>query len=258
MFELFSDIFACRDNFLTRIDPRAKLIVTVSLIFAVILSTRIFLPLVVFGVCLVSMRAVCIPVRLMLLRLVMPLGIVAVLILLQTFLVSGTPILQVRIWGLELVASAEGLDRGLLLGCRVLGAVSVVLLMSSVTPAHKIFSSLRWFRVPEGWVEIALLVYRYTFALLDQASDVATAQRVRLGYSSARRSLASLGTLAGTVMGRSVDQAVRTFEAMTLRGSQGVIPLSPLPGIALKDRLVIVSALPVVTLAFALQEWWLK
>ena len=78
------------------------------------------------------------------------------------------------------------MPRGVLLGSRVLGAVSVMLLLSSVTPAYKIFGALRWFHVPEGWVEIALLVYRYTFLLSDQTADIAAAQRVRLGYSVVR------------------------------------------------------------------------
>jgi cobalt/nickel transport system permease protein len=258
MFELFSDIFACRDNVLTRIDPRAKLIVTVVLIFSVILSTKVFLPVAVLGVCLFGMLAVCLPLGLVLLRLLMPLTIVAVLVLLQTFLTEGTPIFQLRFLGFEFVATEEGLNHGILLGSRVLGAVSAVLLLSSVTPAHKIFTALRWFRVPEGWVEIALLVYRYSFALLDQATDVATAQRVRLGYSTMRRSFASLGTLAGTVLGRSLDQAMRTCDAMSLRGWRGSIPLSPLPKMALRDRLLIASALPLVTSAYLLQEWWFK
>lgn len=258
MFELFSDIFACRDNILTRIDSRAKLMVAAVLILAVIFSTRVFLPLAVFVVCLSLTLAVRIPIGLVLLRLVGPLGIVAVLVLLQAFLYAGTPVFQFRLWGFDLVATEEGLGRGILLGSRVLGAVSAVLLLSSVTPAHKIFSALRWFRVPEGWVEIALLVYRYSFALLDQATDVATAQRVRLGYSTMRRSFASLGTLAGTVLARSVDQAMRTCDAMSLRGWRGSIPSRPLPKMALRDRLLIVSAVPLVTSAYLLQEWWFK
>ena len=125
--------------------------------------------------------------------------------------------------------------RGVLLGSRVLGAVSVMLLLSSVTPAYKIFGALRWFHVPEGWVEIALLVYRYTFVLLDQTADIASAQRVRLGYSSLGRSLSSAGVLAGTVVARSMDQAMRTYEAMTLRGYQGRLPMGPLAELKARD-----------------------
>jgi cobalt/nickel transport system permease protein len=225
MFELFSDIFACRDNALTRVDPRAKLLAAVALILAVVFSTKVFLPLAMALISLTAMLALSIPLRLVLFRLAGPMGIVLVIVVLQSFLTPGEPILQISSLGYHFAATDQGLWKGLLLGSKVIGAVSVVLLLSFVTPAYKIFHSLRWFRIPETWVEMALLVYRYTFALLDHAADVAAAQRTRLGYSSLPRSLASMGVLAGAVVTRSLDQALRTYEAMVLRGYRGGLSL---------------------------------
>jgi cobalt/nickel transport system permease protein len=232
MFELFSDIFACRDNVLTRMDPRPKLVIAVTLILTVVRSGNLVLPLLVLGACLATLLALRIPVRLLAVRLAGPMGIVIALVLLQVFMTGSTRLFERSIGHWTLVATQEGLIRGLLMGSRVLGAVSVMLLLSSVTPAYKVFHALRWFRIPEGWVEIALLVYRYSFALIDQASDVATAQRVRLGYSNLKRSLSSFGVLAGTVITRSMDQAIRTHEAMMLRGYRGRQPFGPLPAMS--------------------------
>ncbi len=217
MFDLFSDIFARKDNVFTRMDARAKLVIAFCTILAVIFSNRIWMPCLVFVVCVSAMLIIGIPWRIVLLRLATPMGIVLVLVVLQTFLTPGESIAEFSVLGVGLQASHEGLVRGSVLGSRVAGAVSVVLLLGSVTPAYNIFHGLRWFRVPEGWVEIALLVYRYTFTLLDQAADVAAAQKMRLGYSGVRRSLTSMGVLAGTVVTRSMDQAMRTYEAMSLR-----------------------------------------
>ncbi len=235
MFEIFSDIFACRDNVFTRMDPRVKLMTAITLIIGVVFSSKVFFPLTVLVFCLSAMFVVGMPARLVLLRIAGPLGIVAVLVVLQAFLSGSTPLFAVNLIHWKLTATDEGLRRGIVLGSRVLGAVSVMLLLSSVTPAYKIFNALRWFRVPEGWVEIALLVYRYTFSLLDQTSDVMLAQSTRLGYSSMRKSLSSVGVLAGTVITRSMDQAMRTYEAMTLRGYQGSMPFGPLPGLKTTD-----------------------
>ncbi|MBI5571606.1 MAG: cobalt ECF transporter T component CbiQ [Desulfomonile tiedjei] len=256
MFDVFSDIFACRDNALTRMDPRAKLIVAFGMLVAVLTSGKVFMPLVVFLGCVSAMFAVGMPPRLVAIRLAGPAGIVAVLVLLQAFLVNGTPVLNFSLFGWQISASHEGLARGTLLGARVVGCVSVVLLLSSVTPAYKIFHALRWFRVPEGWIEIALLVYRYTFTLLDQTADVAAAQTVRLGYSTMKRSLSSMGVLAGTVLTRSLDQAVRTHEAMTLRGYHGSIPFGPLPEMSASDRLKVGVAIPAVGLLYVCLERW--
>ena len=127
-----------------------------------------------------------------------------------------------------------------------------------MTPAYKIFGALRWFHVPEAWVEISLLVYRYTFVLLDQTADIAAAQRVRLGYSTLGRSLSSAGVLAGTVVARSMDQAMRTYEAMILRGYQGRLPLGPLPKIKAPDYWRMLGVPPLIVAVCLIVEWWPK
>ncbi len=256
MFGLFSDIFARSDNVFTRMDARAKMIVALALIFGVITSRRVFMPLTVFSACVVTLLALRIPGKLVIMRLAGPLGIVFVLVMLQMFLTKGTVLFSFQVAGWEILASWQGLARGTLLGSRVLGAVSVIVLLGSVTPAHKIFHSLRWFRVPEGWVEIALLVYRYTFTLLEQTADIAAAQSLRLGYSSPRRTISSIGVLAGTVITRSMDQAVRTYEAMVLRGYQGSFPFGLLPPMTRADVRKVLVTLPVIAVSYFLLEWW--
>jgi cobalt/nickel transport system permease protein len=113
-----------------------------------------------------------------------------------------------------------------------------MLLLGCVTPAHQLFHALRWLGVPRTWVEVALLMYRYIFVLLDEAGDVVTAQRVRLGYAGVSRSLSSLGVLSGTVIVRSLDQSERTHEAMMLRGYKGSMPFGPLPALGWTERLL--------------------
>ena len=258
MFELFSDFFACRDNALTRMDPRVKMIIALTLIVSVVSSKQAFFPILAFVSCTAGMLWLRMPLKLVLLRLVMPMGIVLVLVVLQAFLTGATPVASFSLVGWKLVATEEGLMRGVLLGSRVLGAVSAMLLLSSVTPAYKIFSALRWFRVPEGWVEIALLVYRYIFVLLDQTADIASAQRVRLGYSTLGRSLSSAGVLAGTVVARSMDQAMRTYEAMTLRGYQGRLPMGPLAELKARDWRTMLVVSPGIVAIHLIVEWWPK
>jgi len=256
MFEVFSDIFACRENALSRVDPRPKLIIALSLILTVIVSQGVLLPAGVAAVCVGTMLALRVPPRLVLLRLSPPLGIVVVLVVLKAFLTPGRRLVLLTLFGYDFNATVEGITQGLLLGSRVLGAVSVVLLLSTVTPAYKVFAGLRWFRVPEVWVEIAFLVYRYVFVLLEQASDVQAAQRVRLGYSSIGRSLSSMGILAGTVMAQSMEQALRTHEAMMIRGYQGRYPFGPLPAMKTIDQALAVVAPCLVAAAYLLAEWW--
>ncbi|MCY3024080.1 MAG: cobalt ECF transporter T component CbiQ [Planctomycetota bacterium] len=255
MFELFSDIMACRPNALTRVDARVKLVSGVAALVVVLFSTRLALPLAILAACLVAMLALRLPLRLTLLRLAAPLLVVLILMALQAFTQGSKPLFSLTVGGFRITATEEGTWRAALLGSRVLGGVSVMLLLSAVTPAHQLFHALRWCGVPKTWVEVALLMYRYIFVLLDEAGDVATAQRVRLGYATLSRSLSSLGVLSGIVIVRSLDQSARTHEAMTLRGYKGTMPLGPLPRLSRSDRLALLIAPLLMAGLFCLAEY---
>ena len=255
MFDLFSDIFTYRDNVLTRIDPRVKLLIALAALIAVVTSARPILPLVVFVLSLGIIAALRIPVKLVALRLAAPLSTVAVLVAIQTFITGTTPLFALTIGGWTLTAKAEGLRQGLFLGARVLGALSIVLLLGIATPAHRIFQALRGFRISKEWVEIAILMYRYIFVLMDRAGDLAAAQRLRLGYTAPRRAFASFTALAGATVVHSFEQAGRTHDAMRLRGYQGTMPFGPLPALGRRERGLLAISLTVIVAAYGFFEW---
>lgn len=229
MFHIFSDIFTRRDNFLARLDARTKLSLTVEIIVFAILSRNVGFPLAVLFLCLSLGFAIGIPAPLFLARMAAPAGIVCVLAVLQATLSGTTPLWVWHVWRWKITVTQEGLHTGLVNSARVFGSVSAMVLLGMVTPAHRIFQAMRKLRMPREWVEVAVLMYRYLFTLIDIAEDMTAAQRLRLGYSGVKRSMKSMGEVMGTVIIRSMDQAVRTHEAMSLRGCQGSIPFGPMP-----------------------------
>jgi cobalt/nickel transport system permease protein len=253
MFDLFSDIFTYRDNVLTRIDPRTKLVIALAALIAVVTAQGIFLPLAVFTLCLGSLAALQIPLRLVAARLAAPLLIVAVLVVLQTFATGTTPLLTFSLAGLTFTATFEGLRQGALMGARVLGAVSAVFLLSVATPAHRIFQALRWFKLSQNWIEIAILMYRYIFVLMDRVADLAAAQRLRLGYTARGRAMRSFAALAGATIIHSLEQARRTHDAMRLRGYRGGMPFGPLPAVGPRDRRIMAVGLAAIAAARLLE-----
>lgn len=222
------------------------------IILSVIFSDRPLLPIVVLLFCLLVTIAVGVPAKIFILRLLAPMSIATVLFVLQAFLAGSTEIWGISLWGLKLSMSNEGLHSGIQMSVRILGAVSVMLLLSSVTPAHKIFVGLRALGAPGGWVEIALLMYRYIFVLFDLASDLTSAQRLRLGYSNFKRGMSAAGVVAGTVILRSVDQSIRTDEAMRVRGYRGEIPIGKLSKLPLNEWGIMVAASIMIILLY----WW--
>jgi cobalt/nickel transport system permease protein len=254
MFDLFSDIFTYRDNALTRIDPRAKLVIALAALIAVVTAERIVLPLAVFALCLSAVMILRIPARLVAARLAAPFSVVAILVVIQTFVTGETPLFTFTFAGWQFTAKAEGFRQGALLGTHVLGAVSVVFLLSVVTPAHRIFQALRWFRISRDWLEIAVLMYRYIFVLMDRVADLAAAQRLRLGYTARRRALQSFASLAGATIIHSLEQAQRTHDAMRLRGYRGTMPFGTLPAVSGRDRRIMIIALIAIAAA-RLLDW---
>lgn len=243
-----------RENRLVRLDVRVKLVVAVATILAVVMSTRVGLPILVFAGCVAFWVVWRAPLRAVLIRLVVPLGLAVIACLLRALLTGTTPIWSFRLGPWQLTASYEGFWEGLLIGSRVLGSVGVLIVLCLVTPTDRVFSALRWAKAPRTLVELAVLMYRYLFAMHEQAQNVLAAQRIRLGYGTVRGSIASAANLAGIVMLRSLDQAEKSHEAMVARGYEQSLHVPPLPGMRLKDVAATMAAVAIVAVLYFAAE----
>jgi cobalt/nickel transport system permease protein len=252
MFDLFSDYFALRSNRLGSLDGRVKLFLSLLAIMAVIVSENIYYPLSVFVFCYFSMFFIKLPLRLLLLR-TLPLLVMAMMVLLlKSFLTSGVSVFSFSLGSWEPSATVEGINDGVLIASRILGSMSVVLLLGFTTPVYRLFQSLAWFGIPHTWVEVALLTYRYTFYFLDIAMQVMSAQKVRLGYTGAVASFNSAGLLSGSVLVRAFHQAERTGEAMAARGYDGEFPASPMERPDTKDFVLLFLFASIIVIGFIL------
>jgi cobalt/nickel transport system permease protein len=119
---------------------------------------------------------------------------------------------------------------------------------------QQLAAALRWARVPNTWIEIALLMHRYLHLFATQAACVVSAQKIRLGYSRFRLAFRSAGTLAGLVILRSLDQAERTHEAMVARGYRGTMPLRSLPPLPRSQAAIAGLGVIVIVAAYGFVE----
>jgi len=254
LFELFSDIFTIRQNRLTRVDPRLKLLVAAGAVLMTLSASGPIFPMMVFAASLFGGLALSVPIRHLLLRFAAPFGMAGMILALKTFMTAGAPIFTLTMAGLVVTATEQGLSQGALLGARVLGAMGILQLFGFVTPAHHLFRGLMWIGAPRGWVEVAMLMYRFTFDIFERAADVASAQRTRLGYSNASQGLASAGTLAGAVLLGAMDKAGRVEEAMIARGYTGAIPYDPPPRLVMGEVLAAVGGAMSLAIIFITLE----
>lgn len=224
MHRLFAE--SNRSNFLTRLDGRVKLLSALALLAMVLTYRGFVFPLFVTALCIASCLVLGIPLKRLLLRFCEPFFIVVVLVLIK-LLFSGTDAMgSIHPFGITITAHRDGLLEGLLIGCRIIGAVSVMATLVSATPFTEFLASLAWLRVPRGIVEISMLAYRYIFLLLDDAAVIYNAQKNRLGYSSLKRSFTSLGVLAGSLTLKALDSSQHATTAMIQRGYDGRVPVA--------------------------------
>jgi cobalt/nickel transport system permease protein len=223
---IFSDVFAYRENLVTGIEARTKIVFTVVALLINLLSPTIYTPVAITFFCLVTLTVVGIPPKLLLLRLAIPLMMAGVVLITQIFFFGTTALFTIPLWGFHLVGYAEGLSRGFLIMCRVVGGVSLILFLSMSTPANKLLLAATWFRAPKIFVELALLMYRYIFVLLEEMMTIKDAQKVRLGYRSWRHTMRSLSILGGSLILRAYDRAERVFGTMTARCYTGAMTIT--------------------------------
>lgn len=216
--EVFNDLFAQRENILTKIDARVKIIFVLLSLVVVITSGKFYCGLFIFCLLVSVLLFLRIPVKIIAFRLASPLFIGMILLGISICTKGTTVLFKWQLFSGQLIGYQEGLVSGTLIISKILGAVSLVIFLSMTTPIDKLLKAACWLRFPRTFVEIALLSYRYIFVLLNDAITVWNAQTIRLGYMSFKIGLQSMGKLAGAVLIRAYDQSVAIYQSMLLRG----------------------------------------
>lgn len=212
------------NHFLGRLDARVKLLSALVLLAMTLTYKGYLFPLLVTVLSLSLCFALHYSPRRLFFRFLEPILIVAVLILLKCFFTGSIVLGTIHFFGLEFSAHRDGLIEGLLIGCRIVGAVSLVTALSVSTRFTELLAALAWLRIPKGFIEVTVFAYRYIFLLLDDAMVIYSAQKNRLGYSSIRRGLNSFGVLAGSLTLKAFDNSQHASLAMVQRGYDGRMP----------------------------------
>ena len=98
--------------------------------------------------------------------------------------------------------------------------VTAVLLLVAVTPFSHLTGQLRRLRVPDIFVTLFEMIYRYIGVLLEEASSMYTAYVLRSTEHKGLQ-MRHMGCFVGQLLIRSFDRAERVYDAMKLRGYPG-------------------------------------
>jgi cobalt/nickel transport system permease protein len=216
----FAESISRRSGLLQSLDPRVKIISILALLIAVGLSRRLDVLAGAYGVALVLAWASAVPMGFFVKRvwLFLPFftGVIALPAL---FMTPGPPLVTLP---LGLVITRTGAQTALFLLLRVSTSVSLGILLVLTTPWNTVLKALNVLRVPDAFILILGMTYRYIYLLLHTLNDMLLSRKsrvvARLSGSEERRLIAAS---AGTLLGKSLHLSSEVYLAMQSRGFTG-------------------------------------
>jgi cobalt/nickel transport system permease protein len=227
---LFAEDMAKQPGLLQALDPRTKLLGALALLVAVSLSHNL---LVIVGLYLLTLPvayASHVPMGLYLKRVwvFMPFftGIVALPALFNVF-TPGAPLVTLVDLAsprLFLAITAPGVITAAFLLLRVGTSVSIAVLLILTTRWTLLLKALHVLRLPQSFVLILGMTYRYIYVLLHTANDMFLARKSRVvGRLSSAEDRKWLAASMGTLLSKSYDLSDEVYLAMQSRGFRGEV-----------------------------------
>jgi cobalamin biosynthesis protein CbiM/cobalt ECF transporter T component CbiQ len=208
--------------------PLGKLALVLALLFVSLLATSVFVPLIVLAVgasLLFYSTRFHLP-KVLTLAILEALVIFAISTLIIAFLTQGggEPLFILTLGNLSLSLYPQGAELAVMLFLRATAGLLVMLFFATSTPIPHFAQALRQMRVPQYITELVVLVYRYSFLLLEQMETMYTAAQCRVGFRGTRNKFRTTGKLAVGMFIRSMDVAERSEMALHCRNFRGDFP----------------------------------
>ncbi|CCG42547.1 ABC-type cobalt transport system [Magnetospirillum molischianum DSM 120] len=170
------------------------------------------------------------------------------------FALTGAFALAIEIGPDGLALARDGGAAAAAVVIRAAAALSCLLLLAVTTPAPDLVRGARRLGLSPEIAEMALLIWRFLFMLLESATAIRHAQDARLGWHGFRRSIRSLGLLVALLLPRALDRAQRLECGLAARGFDGSLPmLSPRQPVSLR---FIAATLGLQAAVLGVSLWW--
>ena len=220
---IFTEQHARTDGWLQRRDPRAKLGMFLALVLAASLTASVAVLAALYALTLTAARASRVPFSFFVRRVWLGIPLFAGIVVIPAlFIVPGPRLFDLAIGPLHLAPSAPGSEGAILFLARVGVSVSVAVLLVMTTPWADILKSLRALHVPQVFVLVLSMTYRYIFLFLHTANGILLARKSRVVARTTggeqRRWIS--GTM-GNLMSRAFKMSNDVYAAMLARGFSG-------------------------------------
>lgn len=153
--------------------------------------------------------------------------------------------------------SQERITLVLLLAFKSWTALYIMFMVFSSQPTAELLNGLAYMRLPEFFISIVFLSWRYVFLLGDKFSTMYKALISRLFKPSVGKdSLKIYGQVMGGMLIKSLDTSDKVYKAMVSRGFDGTIPTSRPREIKAMDLLKSLLMISTVLLLIFIEKWW--
>ncbi len=233
-------------SLLHRLDPRAKIVASVVLILAIVLTPP--LKPVEFALLAGALLAAALigrlPVGWVLARSALVIPVAGTIALFAPLARSGGAL---TVGGVVGSYAGGGWVAAWAIVSRAWLSVLVTVVLSGTTPAPQLIRGLQALRMPDVFVTLFSFVYRYVDVFRSQLRSLRTALESRAPSMGRLRRWRVYGNLAGNLFIRAYDRGERIHAAMLSRGFDGALPTSEALSAGAGDALLLV----VVALAAA-------
>jgi cobalt/nickel transport system permease protein len=172
------------------------------------------------------------------------------------FFVPGPRIFDLALGPIHLAPSYLGLSGAILFVARVGVSVSLAILLVMTTPWADILKSLRTLRVPQVFVLILSMTYRYIFLFLHTANGVFLARKSRIvGATSGREQRRWITGTIGNLMSRAFKMSNDVYAAMLARGFTGELRTHGTYRIMARDSVALAAAVSLSVVAIVGGRW---
>jgi cobalt/nickel transport system permease protein len=257
------------ESILHRCDARIKIVLLLTY-----LLTTALLPvgawavyLLIAGLLIIAVLLSELPAMILLKRSLLIEVPILLILLPQIFLPKGD-LYQLEFFRNATISiSMTGLQRVLSLLIRSWLSVQFVVLIAAVTRFEDMLAGLRAFGIPRLLMSILELMWRYLFVFMDEVQRMQRARTARstCALDSSTKPGGSLfwrvsvtGSMAGTLMLRSLERSERIYHAMLSRGYDGEIRNGKVAPMQWKQRLWMLTfaalGILMILIAYGLDE----
>ena len=147
--------------------------------------------------------------------------------------IMGNPA-EPAIWNAEILwfrihMTAASFNQAWLVFFRAVAGVTLMLAFASSTPIPHLAQALRQMRMPKEITEIVVLIYRYSFLLLERMQTMYSSAQGRLGFNGFVRSIRTTAGIAVGMFTSALEMGDKAQAALDSRNYTGEFPIFRTP-----------------------------